>query len=141
MTLAYHIWHVSVSPWYNVSRTFMILTFDLNIKIIFSPWIWVWQNVFALCHRHTKFWHMGVSPWDNMLCTFLFKIEPQQMHPMLTVPHPQILEFQNLAHKCCYMIILHVPCRSIFQFSMLLLSRLAFLVFLVCELAPIHVVK
>ena len=26
----------------------MTLTFDLNIKIIFSPWIWVWQNVFAL---------------------------------------------------------------------------------------------
>ena len=47
----------------------MTLTFHLNMKVIFSPWIWVWQNVFALWHRHTKFWHMGVSPWD-MLCTF-----------------------------------------------------------------------
>ena len=47
------------------------LTFDFNIKIILSPWIWVWQDVFALWHRHTKFWHMGVLPWDNMLCTFL----------------------------------------------------------------------
>ena len=45
----------------------MTLTFDLSIKIIFSPWIWVWQNVFALWHRHMKFWHMGVSPWDNIL--------------------------------------------------------------------------
>ena len=59
-----------------MSRTFMTLTFDLNIKIIFSPWIWVWQNVFALWHRHTKFWHMGVSPWHNMLCTFLTLVWP-----------------------------------------------------------------
>ena len=54
----------------------MTLTFDLNIKIIFSPWIWVWQNVFALWHRHSKFWHIGVSPWDNMLCTFLTLVWP-----------------------------------------------------------------
>ena len=54
----------------------MTLTFDLNIKIIFSPWIWVWQNVFALWHRHTKFWHIGVSPWDNMLSTFLTLVWP-----------------------------------------------------------------
>ena len=47
----------------------MTLTFDLNIKIIFSQWIWIWQDIFALWHRHTKFLHMGVSPWD-MLCTF-----------------------------------------------------------------------
>ena len=67
---------MSVSPWYNVSCTFMTLTFDLHIKIIFSPWIWVWQNVFALWHRHTKFWHMGVSPWDNMLYTFLTLVWP-----------------------------------------------------------------
>ena len=26
----------------------MTLTFYLNIKIIFSPWIWFWQDVFAL---------------------------------------------------------------------------------------------
>ena len=26
-----------------------------HIKIIFSPWIWVWQDVSALWHRHTKF--------------------------------------------------------------------------------------
>ena len=48
----------------------MTLDFDLNITILFSLWIWVWQNVFALWHRHTKFLHMGVSSWD-MLCTFL----------------------------------------------------------------------
>ena len=47
----------------------MTLTFDINIKIIFSQWIWIWQDVFALWHRHTKFLHMGVSPWD-MLCAF-----------------------------------------------------------------------
>ena len=50
---------------------FMTLTFYLNIKIIFSPWIWVWQDVFALWHRHTKFWHMGISPWDSMFCMTL----------------------------------------------------------------------
>ena len=44
----------------------MTLTFDLNIKIIFPPWIWVWQDVFALWHS-TKVWHMGVSPWDNVV--------------------------------------------------------------------------
>ena len=47
----------------------MTLTFELNIKIIFSHWIWIWQDVFALWHWHTKFLHMGVSPWD--MCTFL----------------------------------------------------------------------
>ena len=47
----------------------MTLTDDLNIRIIFSPWIW--QDVFSLWHRHTKFWHMGISPGDNMLCPFL----------------------------------------------------------------------
>ena len=37
----------------------MTLTFELDIKI-FSPWIWVWQEVFALWHfRHTKFWAYG----------------------------------------------------------------------------------
>ena len=54
----------------------MTLTFDLNIKIIISPWIWVFQDVFALWHRHTKFWHMIVSPCDNMLCTFLTLVWP-----------------------------------------------------------------
>ena len=48
----------------------MTLTFDLKIKIIFSQWIWIWQDVFALWHRHTRFLHMDVSPWDNMLWTF-----------------------------------------------------------------------
>ena len=67
---------MSVSPWCNVSRTFMTLTFDLNIKVIFSQWIWVWQDVFALWHRHTKFLHMCVSPWDNMFCTFLTVVWP-----------------------------------------------------------------
>ena len=55
-----------------------IYDFDLwpQYQFIFSPWIWVWQNVFALWHRHTKFWHMGISPWDNMLCTFLTLVWP-----------------------------------------------------------------
>ena len=61
----------------------MTLTFDLNIKIIFLPWIWVWQNFFALWHRQTKFWHMGVSPWDNMLCTFLTLVWPWPLTYML----------------------------------------------------------
>ena len=52
-----------------IHELYMTLTFDLNIKITFSRWIW--QDVFALWHKHTKFWHMGVSPRDNMLCTFL----------------------------------------------------------------------
>ena len=52
------------------------LTLDLNIKIIFLPRIWVWQNVFAFWHRHTKFWHMGVLPWDKILCTFLTFVWP-----------------------------------------------------------------
>ena len=54
----------------------LCMTFDMNIKIIFSPWIWIWQDVFALWHRHTKFWHMAVSPWDNTLCTFLTLVWP-----------------------------------------------------------------
>ena len=54
----------------------MKLTFDLNIKIIFSPWIWVWQNVSAFWHTHTTFWLMGVSPLDNMLCTYLTFVWP-----------------------------------------------------------------
>ena len=55
--------------------------YDLDIwpqyqNLIFLPRIWVWQNVFALWHRYTKFWHMDVSPWDNMLCTFLTLVWP-----------------------------------------------------------------
>ena len=49
----------------------MTLTFDLNIKIIFSQWIWIWQDVFALWHRLTKFLHMDVSPLDDVSCTFM----------------------------------------------------------------------
>ena len=54
-----------------INELCMTLTFDPNIKIIFSPWIWMGHDVFAFWQRHTKFWHMGVSPCDNMLCTFL----------------------------------------------------------------------
>ena len=63
------------------------ILYDLDLWLqyqnyIFSPWIWVWQNVFALWHRHTKFWHMGVSPLDNMLCTFLTLEWPWPLHFM-----------------------------------------------------------
>ena len=61
----------------------MTLTFDLNIKITFSLWIWVWQDIFALWHRHTKFWHMSESPRDNMLCTFLTLVGPWPLTYML----------------------------------------------------------
>ena len=54
-----------------IHKLCMTLTSDLNMKIISSPWIWDWQDVFALSHRYTKFWHMGASPEDNMLYTFL----------------------------------------------------------------------
>ena len=33
--MSFNIVILSVSPWYNVSRTFMTLTFDLNFKIIY----------------------------------------------------------------------------------------------------------
>ena len=36
----------------------------------------VWQDVFALWHRHTKFWHTGVSPCDNILYIFLTLVWP-----------------------------------------------------------------
>ena len=62
-----HIWQMGLSPKY-IHDPDMTLTFDLNIKIVFSQWIWIWQDVFVLWHRHTKFLHMGVSPWD-MLCS------------------------------------------------------------------------
>ena len=82
MTQSYFVWHMSVSPWYPMVRCVayfhelsMTLTFYLNIKIIFSPCIRVWRNVFALWHRYTKFWHMGVSPWDNM-SSFLTLVGP-----------------------------------------------------------------
>ena len=78
----------------------MTLTFDLNIKIMFSPWIWVWQNVFAFWHRHSKFWHMSVSPWDNMLCTFLTLVCPWPLTYMLTGVsfHSQFLSCKMLFH-------------------------------------------
>ena len=78
LTLLSFVLHVSVSPWYDVyiHELCMTLTFDLNIKIIFPQWIWVWQDVFALWHRQTKFLHMCVSPWDNMLFTFLTLVWP-----------------------------------------------------------------
>ena len=75
----YFVWHEYITMVWCVvyiHELCMTLTSNLNIKIIFSPWIWVWQDVFALWHRHTKFWHMGVSPWDNMLCTFLTLVWP-----------------------------------------------------------------
>ena len=130
LTLAYHIWHISISPWGIWSSTFMILiqpwpltkvkfigflrwlcvqaSAFLSFDIVYhhgtmcrihswtlydldlwpqyhSPWIWVWQNVLALWHRHTKFWHMGVSPWDNMLCTFLTLVWPWPLTYMWVV--------------------------------------------------------
>ena len=57
--------HSSVSPWYDVSHTFMNSVWPWPLtsisKLIFSPWIWDWQDVFALWHRHTKFWHLVVT--------------------------------------------------------------------------------
>ena len=80
----------------------MNLTFDFNIKIIFSPWIWVWQNVFAFWHRHTKFWHMGVSPWDNMLCTFLTLVWPWPLTYMW-VAGCILCEFNSQFLSCFYL--------------------------------------
>ena len=37
-------------------------------KLYFHNEFWIWQDVFALWHRHTKLLHMGVLPWD--MCTF-----------------------------------------------------------------------
>ena len=54
-----------------IHELFITMAFDLNIKIILSPWIWVWH-----WHRHTKFWHMHVSPWYKNLCTFLSWVWP-----------------------------------------------------------------
>ena len=62
--------HVHLWPWPLTSIS----------KLYISPWIWVWQNVFALWHRHTEFWYMGVSPWDIMLCTFLTLVWPDLWH-------------------------------------------------------------
>ena len=47
--------------------------YDLDLwhqyqNYIFTMNFWIWQDVFALWHRHTKFLHMGVLPWD--MCTF-----------------------------------------------------------------------
>ena len=50
----------------------LCMTLTLISKLYFHnviEWIKIWQDVFALWHRHTKFLHMGVSLWD-MLCTF-----------------------------------------------------------------------
>ena len=66
---------LSVSSRYDVSCTYMN-PYREQYQNYISPWIWIWQVVFALWHRHTAFWHMGVSPWDNMLCTFLTSVWP-----------------------------------------------------------------
>ena len=97
----------------------MTLTFDLNIKIIFSPWIWVWQNVFALWHRHTKFWHMGVSPWENMLCTFLTLVLPWPLTYM-RVAGGILSEFYSQFLSCLvlFLKILHV-CLIVFYRTIL----------------------
>ena len=39
----------------NIQDLCTTLTFSLNIKIIFSPWMYLGKIVFAFWHRHTKF--------------------------------------------------------------------------------------
>ena len=116
---------MSVSPWYNVSRTFMTLTFDLNIKIIFSPWIWVCQNVFALWHRHTKFWHMGVSSWDNMLCTFLTLVWPWPLTYMyLRVAGGILSEFYSQFLSCFFLLCSLFLCHELHSFFYIQISMI-----------------
>ena len=79
--ISHTVWHMSVSPWYNVSRTFMTSVWPWPLTLISKLYIHyefesgIIKIVFALLHRHTKFWHMSVSPW-NMMCTFLTYVWP-----------------------------------------------------------------
>ena len=80
--------------------------YDLDLKpphskLFFLPWIWVWQDVFALWYRHSKFWHMGVSPWDNMLCTFLTLLWSWPLIYMW-VAGGILSEFYSQFFSCCF---------------------------------------
>ena len=65
LTKSYYVWHKSVSPCYDLSHTFMTLTFDLNIKVIFSPWIWVWQDHLLLFDIPVGIPNFGILVYHN----------------------------------------------------------------------------
>ena len=80
LTWSYHIWRMGISPWDNISHSFMT-----------SVWPWPLASISKLYLHHefvssqdclcslTKAFqigHMAVSPWDNMLCTFMASVLP-----------------------------------------------------------------
>ena len=75
-----HIMHVSLTPWYNVLRTFITSIWPWHLtsisKFEFSPRTEVWLDVLTHWNRHTNVWYMSVLPWDKMLCTFLTFVWP-----------------------------------------------------------------
>ena len=105
--ISHTVWHMSVSPWYNVSSTFMTSVWPWPLTLISKLYIHyefesgIIKTVFALLHRHTKFWHMSVSPWDNMLCTFLSLVWPWPLTYMWVVGGI-LSEFYSQFLPCLY---------------------------------------
>ena len=67
-TLAYHILHMDVSPWDNVSRTFMtpIRHWPLVSKLYFHHEFEAGQDRLCSLAQAYQVCNMGVSPSDNM---------------------------------------------------------------------------
>ena len=86
------LWHVSVSPWYNVLRTFMNSVWPWPLisisKLYFHYEFWVWKNDFALRHFYTMFWHWAQKSgltltlehvtWKSIGIIYLLRATPAQ---------------------------------------------------------------
>ena len=75
--LAYHIWHMGVSPWItcHIRDLCMTFTFGLDIKIIFSPWIFVWARSCLLFDLGIPNLAHGCITMNNMLNVYIHDLD------------------------------------------------------------------
>ena len=77
---------VHVSPWYDVSRTFMTSVWPWPLtsisKLYFHHEFEYCKIVIALWHRHFEFWHMGVSSWDFTCCVHSWPLYDLDLWPI-----------------------------------------------------------
>ena len=93
LTLAYHIWHMGLSPWENVLCTFMILirprtlTSMSNFKGFYDMALFVYLKIIGLLENFSLVWRRRHCRWKAVnfdLCLALMAIE---QWGFFSVPH------------------------------------------------------
>ena len=93
---------MSVSPWDNVSNTFILFEWPcplVSISKLYFYHIFVsGQYRFCSLTKVYKIWHVGVSPWDNMLCIFMISVWPRPLTYMWAAGASSVSFTQCLSH-------------------------------------------